>query len=205
MTVQTPGGGPLSPAAEALLRDEPPLWEFRLFAQVLTDEIGAQLNAPTPVTVQHEPDFRRAASWIGDRLRMLDRISAGVTDLLNADHTDAWGPPGQAGDAQAVVGFARRVAAFYGQALHWSAELRQADLHPLLLPVAQEASRFVEPLLRPLDGLGPDLARQCGAILALPPGSSASIEVSVVFEGFDRSRYTAALKTADKAHRRAGR
>jgi hypothetical protein len=204
MTLATPGG-PLSPSAEALLRDEPPLWEFRLFAQVLTDEIGAQLNAPPAATVHHEPDFQQAAAWIGEQLHVLDRISAGITDLLNADHTDAWGPPGQAGDPQAVVGLARRVAAFYGQALRWAAELRQADLHPLLRPVAQEASRFAESLMRPLDGLGPDLSRRCGAILALPPGSSASIDVNVVFDGFDRSRYTAAIKAADKAHRRAGR
>jgi hypothetical protein len=124
-----------------------------------------------------------------------------VADRLNADHTDAWGPPGQAGDANAVVRFAGQVAASYGLALRWSAGMRQADLHPLLRPVAQEASHFVEPLLRPLDGLGPDLARQCQAALALPPGSSASITLDIVFDGFDRSRYTQALRQASKAHR----
>jgi hypothetical protein len=191
----------LSPAAAALVSEKPPLWEFRLFAQVLADETGALLTAPTDAGVHHEPDFERAASWISDQLRVLDRISAGLTDCLNADHTDAWGPPGQAGDADAAVRFAGQVAGFYGRALEWSAGMRQADLHPLLRPVAQEAARFVEPLLRPLDGLGPDLVRQCQAVLALPPGPPASIELRIVFDGFDRSRYTEALRQASKARR----
>jgi hypothetical protein len=196
---------PLSQTATALAGEEAVLWEFRLFAQVLADEIG-HLRSSTPVAAVHrEPGFQQGTAWIAGQLRLLDDISRGVTDYLNADHTDAWGPPGKAGDAQAVVRVARQVAAYYRQTLEWAAGMRRAELHPLLVPVAQEASQFVRPLLGPLEELGPDMARQCDTILALPPGSPATLEVGVVFGGFDRTRYKEACDQAAKAFRKGRR
>jgi hypothetical protein len=196
---------PLSPTASALVNEEPPLWEFRLFAQVLADEIGLLKGTLPTVAVHREPGFQQGASWIGGELQRLNDISAGVTGCLNADHLDAWGLPGQPGDAHAVVSFARQVSGFYRQTQEWQATMMRADLHPLLHPVAQEAARFGEPLLGPLGALSPDLLRQCDAILALPPGAPAALEVNVVFDGFDRSRYTEALQQASEGYRRGRR
>lgn len=190
---------PLSEAASALASTEPLLWEFRLFAQVLMDEIGYVSAAPT-VASHHEQGFEESAAWLASRLQVLNDISQAVTDLLNADHTRAWGPPGEAGDAQAIITFARQVAAFYRQILEWASAVRQANLHPLLQPVAREESRFIEPLLGPLKDLGPSVMRQCDAIAALPPGAPATLEVNVVFDGFDRSRYTEACNQARVAY-----
>ena len=133
------------------------------------DEIGYVSAAPT-VASHHEQGFEESAAWLASRLQVLNDISQAVTDLLNADHTRAWGPPGEAGDAQAIITFARQVAAFYRQILEWASAVRQANLHPLLQPVAREESRFIEPLLGPLKDLGPSVMRQCDAIAALPPG-----------------------------------
>ena len=189
---------PLSEAASALVAGEPLLWGFRLFAQVLMDEIGYLTAAPA-VAIHHEQGFQEGAAWLGAQLQVLNDISEAVTDCLNADHTDAWGLPGEAGDAGAIVRFARQVAASYRHALEWGSAVRQADLHPLLQPVAYEQSRFIEPLLGPLRDLGPSIMRQCDAIAALPPGASATIEVNVTFDGFDRSRYSEACKRANAA------
>ena len=189
---------PLSQAASALVAGEPLLWEFRLFAQVLMDEIG-YLKAASPTAIHHEQGFQEGGAWLGAQLQVLNGISEAVTACLNADHTDAWGLPGEAGDARAIVRFARQVAASYRQTLEWGSALRQADLHPLLRPVAYEQSRFIEPLLGPLRDLGPSIMRQCDAIAALPPGTSATIEVNVTFHGPDRSRHSEACKRASAA------
>jgi len=195
---------PLSEAASALVAGEPLLWEFRLFAQVLMDEIG-YLKAASPTAIHHEQGFQEGGAWLGAQLQVLNGISEAVTACLNADHTDAWGLPGEAGDARAIVRFARQVAASYRQTLEWGSALRQADLHPLLRPVAYEQSRFSEPLLGPLRDLGPSIMGQCDAIAALPPGTSATIEVNVTFDGFDRSRHSEACNRANAAYSRRRR
>ena len=195
---------PLTAAASALVAGEPLLWEFRLFAQVLMDEIG-YLKAASPTAIHHEQGFQEGGAWLGAQLQVLNGISEAVTACLNAEHTDAWGLPGEAGDARAIVRFARQVAASYRQTLEWGSALRQADLHPLLRPVAYEQSRFSEPLLGPLRDLGPSIMGQCDAIAALPPGTSATIEVNVTFDGFDRSRHSEACNRANAAYSRRRR
>ena len=189
---------PLSEAASAFVAGEPLLWEFRLFAQVLIDEIGYLKAAPL-VATHHEQGFHEGAAWLGAQLQRLGAIVEATTDCLNADHVDAWGLPGESGDAQTIVRFARQVAAFYRQTLEWGSAMRQADLHPLLRPVAQEQSRFIEPVIGPLKDLGPSIVRQCDAIAALPPGTSATIAVNVTFDGPDRSRHSEACKRASAA------
>ena len=192
---------PLSEAASALVAGEPLLWEFRLFAQVLMDEIGYLKAAPV-VATHHEQGFREASAWLAAQLQRLSDMSEALADCLNADHLDAWGLPGEAGDAEAIVSFARQVAGFYRQTLEWGSAVRQANLHPLLHPVALEESRFIVPVIDPLKDLGPSVMRQCDAIAALPPGASATIEVNVVFDGFDRSWYSDACKAASAAFSR---
>ena len=189
---------PVSKAASALVAGEPLLRDFLLFAQVLMDEIGYLTAAPA-VATHHEQGFQEGGAWLGAQLQVLNDISEAVTDCLNADHTDAWGLPGEAGDAPAIVRLARQVAASYRQTLEWGSAMRQADLNTLLQPVAYEQSRFIEPLLGPLRALGPSILRQCDAIAALPPGTSATIDVNVTFDGFDRSRHSAACKRANAA------
>ena len=189
---------PLSEAASTLVAGEPLLWEFRLFAQVLMDEIGYLKAAPV-VAAHREQGFQEGSAWLAAQLQRLGDISEALTDCLNADHLDAWGLPGESGDAQAIVSFARQVAAYHRQTLEWGSAVRQANLHPLLQPVAYEESRFIEPLVGPLRDLGPSIMRQCDAIAALPPGTSATIEVNVVFDGFDRSRHSEACKAASAA------
>ena len=189
---------PLSQAASALVAGEPLLWEFRLFAQVLMDEIGYLSAAPIAAT-HHEQGFQEGGSWLGAQLKRLVDIVEAATDCLNADHLDAWGLPGESGDARTIVGFARRVAALYRQTLEWGSAMRQADLHPLLRTVAQEQARFIEPVIGPLKDLGPSIMRQCDAIAALPPGTSATIAVNVTFDGPDRSRHSEACERASAA------
>ena len=192
----------LSPEAGSLANEQPLLWEFRLYAQVLIDDTSRNRSLPfAPVTVR-VPGFEEGAAWIGAHLDALQLVVKNATDLINSDHADAWGAPGQPGNVDAIVRFALQIAAFHRQTLEWSNAARQADLDPLLRPCAYEASLFADAVLRPIENQGPSILRQCDAILAAPPGERATLDASMTFEDFDRTRFSAACAAAASAHRR---
>lgn len=192
----------LSPTARSLADEKPLLWEFRLYAQVLIDETERNNALPLAALAVRVPRFEDSTAWLGEHLDALQRIVKSVTDLINADHEDAWGAPGEPGDADAVVRFALQVAAFHRQVLEWAGVARRADLHPLLRPCAYEASLFADAVLHPIEGQGPSVLQQCDVILAAPPGPPATLDASIVFEEFDRTRFSAACEAAASAHSR---
>jgi hypothetical protein len=192
----------LSPEARSLVNDQPLLWEFRLYAQVLIDETGRNNALPVAPAAVRVSRFEDGTGWLGKHLDALQVIVKNVTDLINSDHEDAWGAPGEAGDADAVILFALQVAAFHRQALEWAEAARQADLHPLLRPCAHEASFFADAVLRPIENQGPSILRQCDVIVAAPPGTPATLDASIVFDEFDRTRFSAACDVAASAHGR---
>ena len=190
----------LSPEAGSLADEQPLLWEFRLYAQVLIDETARNRSLPfSPATVR-VPGFEDGAAWIGAHLDALQLVVKDATDLIDSDHEDAWGAPGQSGDVDAIVRFALQIAAFHRRALEWSEVARRADLHPLLRPCACEASLFVNSVVSPIEDQGPSILRQCDAILAAPPGEPATLDASITFEDFDRTRFSAACTAAASAH-----
>lgn len=193
----------LTVEAMSLVDEQPPLWEFRLYAQVLIDEIARNRLLPAvPVgTAASLAEFEDGIAWLSSQLGVLNRIVENASSLINSDHEDAWGAPGQDGDVDAIVRFALQMAAFHRQAIDWGNALRQASLHPLLQPCAHEASLFADAVVLPIEGQGPRILDQCDAILAAPPGTAATLDASVVFEDFDRTRFTAACEAAAQSRR----
>ncbi len=115
------------------------------------------------------------------------------------------GSPGQSGNVDAIVRFALQIAAFHRRALAWSVAAREADLHRLLQPCAYEASLFASAVASPIENQGPSIRRQCDAILAAPRGELATLDASITFEDFDRTRFTAACEAAASSRRRGKR
>lgn len=193
----------LTVEAMSLVDEQPPLWEFRLYARVLIDEIARNRMLPAvPVGTAPSPaEFEDGTAWLSSRLEVLDRVVENASSLINSDHEDAWGAPGQDGNADAIVRFALQMAAFHRQAMDWGNALRQVSLHPLLQPCAREASVFVDAVVLPIEGQGPRILDQCDGILAAPPGTPATLDASMVFEDFDRSRFTAACEAAAQSRR----
>jgi hypothetical protein len=192
----------LSVEAKALTSEQPLLWEFRLYAQVLIDEVARNKSLPFTPAAVHIPRFEDGAAWLGGHLDALQRIVSDATDLINADHEDAWGAPGQAGNVAAIVRFALQMAAFHRQTLEWSETARRAELHPLLKHCAYEMSFFANAVLRPIENQGPSILRQCDVIVAAPPGTPATLDASIVFVEFDRTRFSAACAAAASTHTR---
>ncbi len=66
----------LSPAPAALASERPLLWEFRLYAQVLIDEVARNRVLPSaPASaVVHLPRFEDGVAWLQSHLDALDQI-----------------------------------------------------------------------------------------------------------------------------------
>lgn len=196
----------LSQKAAALASEQPPFWEFRLYAQVLIDEIALiqhVLAAPTPASRQ-APRFKDTTAWMSAQLDALNRLVEAATTYFNSSHDDAFGAPGEAGNVEADIRFARRMAAYYRQAVEWRHVVQQADLDPVYRQCAYEMALFADAVLRPLEAHGPSILRQCDAALALPQGSPISFDFSVEFAPIDNARFHAATVAAGAAlgHRR---
>ena len=83
----------LSQKAAALASEQPPFWEFRLYAQVLIDEIALiqhVLAAPTPATRQ-APRFKDTTAWMSAQLDALNRLVEEAPNYFNSSHDDAFG------------------------------------------------------------------------------------------------------------------
>jgi len=196
----------LSPQAAALASEQPPFWEFRLYAQVLIDEIALIQHVLAALTAASRPAprFKDTTAWMSTQLDALNRLVESATTYFNSSHDDAFGAPGEAGNVEADIRFARQMAAYYRQAVEWRQVVQQADLDPVYRQCADEMAVFADAVLRPIEAHGPSILRQCDAAQALPPGSPISFDFSLEFEAFDTSRFHAATVAAGAAlgHRR---
>ena len=196
----------LSQEAASPASEQPPFWEFRLYAQVLIDEIALIQHVPAapPAASRQAPRFMDTTAWMSAQLDGLNRIIEAATTYINSSHDDAFGAPGQAGNVEADVRFARRMAADYREAVEWRHVVQQADFDPEYRQCAHEMAFFRDTVLRPLEAHGPSILRQCDAALALPPGSPVSFDFGVEFGPIDNARFHAAtvVAGASEGHRR---
>ena len=58
-------------------------------------------------------EFEDGTKGLSAQLEVLNRIVENASNLINSDHEDARGAPGQAGDKNAIVRFALQMVAFH--------------------------------------------------------------------------------------------
>ena len=119
---------------------------------MLIDEIALiqrVLAAPTAASRQ-APRFKDATAWMSTQLDALNNIVEAATTYFNSNHDDAFGAPGQAGNVEYDVLFARQMASFYRQAVEWRHVVQQAPLDPVYRQCAYEMAFFADAVLRPL-------------------------------------------------------
>ena len=108
----------LAPMAWRLAMERPPLWEHRLFAQVLCDEIERSkplLLSPTLGTCESVP-LNEVFQWLSVRIDAFKRIMADLVTAGNAKQDNVFGASSVPGDVGNIVAFSRRIVAHYRQA-----------------------------------------------------------------------------------------
>lgn len=150
----------------ALALERPAAWEYRLFCQVLEDEIVAldELKRRYEAGIAFGPGERASLlsleSWFTPRKHEMQRLTNALTYAINIRLQEAFGAPGQAGNVEQIVSVARLVGEAYREALEWSFRVRRTTGHEGLGPVVDAMARFPDDLLAKVESLGSPTLRR---------------------------------------------
>jgi hypothetical protein len=128
----------LSDESVRLVLREPPMWEYRLYFQALGDRVAweaAEALRDVPKPVAMEP--MAMTTWMSDKLDEYLRLGERINQLINAELQDALGPPGQPGDAAAIVSLAKKIGRVYRRFLDIRMEARAVQVEPWLRDLSQ--------------------------------------------------------------------
>jgi hypothetical protein len=188
----------LTASAWQLVTERPPVWEHRLFAQVLCDEIERSkplLLAP-PLGTRASVSLNEMGRWLPARIEAFRRILADLETTVNVKRDNIFGSPGAPADVGNIGAYSRRIAALYRQAIEWVHSVRNADVDPRFRQVTYEVSFLADSFLRTLETFGPDFLRQLEVAAQLPPETDMTINATITVPTPDLSRFNAALQEA---------
>lgn len=195
--------GSFAPSATALriATERGQAWEYRYFFQILSDEMersrglkwSPSLGSGVTVSLEATP------AWLSNRLDAVKSVNAGLTEFMNADHSDAFGPPGQPGDAVAIALYARKVVTMYRQAIEWVHSVRYAEVDACCREATYELAMFEENVLKAVEDFGPSSLQKIDQALQTSPGWT--LELGLVLTA-DSERMVAAAERLGEAIRR---
>lgn len=127
-------------------------------------------------------------------MNALQAIVEDLTQAIDSNHDLELGPPGRPGNSDAVVRWARRVAASYRQLIEWKHSIRLVQADPACGEVVSELGCMADDSLCALEGFGPGLLRQAEHASAQPPGTTRHIDVTLVIKASNAARVVDATR-----------
>jgi hypothetical protein len=134
----------LSGAALLLVVEKPFAWEYRLFGQVLNEEISRLASIKRDLNyglalgrAVRLGDSAEIIEWMRRKLEELISFMNSATVLANKAFPKAMGAPGEASDVEEIVYVGKRLAEFYRSILEWTIEFRH-------IQVEEKFSRLLE-------------------------------------------------------------
>lgn len=189
----------LSDESIRLAVKEPPMWEYRLYFQALRDLVG---NASATSGDTTTPEMTRApletANWISERFDEYQRLAERINTLVNTQLQVALGPPGQSGDAAAIVSVANRVVEVYKRFLDIRSEALSQHVWPEMEDVRKEFAKICD---GSIEEFQTHPARSLDTLMNALATADENTELVLSFElklKADTTRFTAALRQAKK-------
>lgn len=140
----------LSGAALRLAIQKTRSWEFRLFGQVLSDEISRLASIKRDYTyglaydkIIRLGDISEINRWVIGKFDEMNLLLKSTNSLFDTALPKAVGAPGEPGDVEEIVYVAKRLAEFYLRTLEWTSEFRHViveDKYRRLLELTSQAS-----------------------------------------------------------------
>ena len=134
----------LSGTALSLAVEKPFAWEYRLFSQVLCDEITrvAEIKKDLNYGLTLGKSLRLGDSaevikWVQRKLEEMISFVESANVLFNTAFPKAFGAPGEPGDVEEIIYVAKRLAEVYRRILEWTVEFRH-------IQVADDFRRLLE-------------------------------------------------------------
>jgi hypothetical protein len=191
----------LGGSAFTLAVEKPDAWEYRLFAQVVSDEVDKcqelkrRFNAKLALGQGERVSVWDIQSWSTPRIQELQRVSGALEYAINTAFQEAVGAPGQPGDVEQIISVAMLVGEAYREALEWSFRIRRAAGEEYLEKVIDAMALFPEDILEKVESLGSPFLKRIEEALAVDATDDArKIDVTVVFELSHLDEFKGALQ-----------
>jgi hypothetical protein len=195
----------LGAKAFRLAVEEPAAWEYKLFAQVLIDEVAKNqdlrfqhrwgIAVGTKQTVARE-DF---ADWVSSVMDELKTLVKALGVLIDSATAEAFAPPGVPADKPLILSTARQIAILHGQAIQWSQRIRRVRTHEFLDPVMEVLATLADDVIGKIESTGPGILAQAEDALRSPrDGRTRVIEYEVHLELPDIDRVQEELRRAEQ-------
>jgi hypothetical protein len=163
----------LTPAAQQLYLDQPGGWEYRLFSTVLADEVVLHasllrdyeggLSWGPRIVLRHAAEI---VEWLKGHLAEAEQLGPNLSKLVNVQLPLAFGPPGVAGDAQAIIDIAQKLGDGHRIAIEWAMTIRRTSVPPSYARLVRLAERLVENVIREIREFSETLASTIQAALS---------------------------------------
>lgn len=174
-----------------LAMERPRFWEYLLFARVLRDGIHAnrmlRRDLDTGLRLGQLLGLSSARDLAGHAevaMTQLINIVQGCTSLMNERSPEAFGPPGVAGDAEAIVHLTSRIAEAHRLAIEWAMRWRMLHVPANLSAITSLGEKFVTQFLYRLEEFADrcfnEISQAC--LSASSPGPPIEIELSLLIE-----------------------
>ena len=191
----------LSSEALKLVSEQPPAWEYLLFAQLLIDETGRYSD----LRHDHElglvygsgkripgEDF---SEWLSDAMKQARRLIEGLSLLINEHLQTALAPRGVPSDLDALVIVARKVALYYKEALEWSLRCRSVLTHNCFEATLKELSAVFDIPLKNIEEYGPNLIKTMNKLVRRAQnGEAINHSFTLDFGDFDLDKVLRAFE-----------
>ncbi|MBZ5631621.1 MAG: DUF4062 domain-containing protein [Acidobacteriia bacterium] len=178
--------------------ERPRGWEYLLFVQVLQREISVSKGLKKDWTYNLSFGSSRSfvtpshfGRWIQEKISELMRIVENLRTLFDQALPTAFGPPGQSGDAQAILHAANRVGEAYRSILQWKLDFFSLYLDDELLKLRSLSASLGDNTVEEIEQFIDKLSNELDDALKKPPGGpTREITLTLTFTVPDQTQLT---------------
>jgi hypothetical protein len=185
-----------------LIVERPLAWQYRVFSQVLADEIeksaDIKRDVELGVAVGRGPRVRNAAEvadWASTHFREALKITNLITTLINTALPDAAGATGAPDNPDAVIYIARKVADQYRAFLEWILDCRRLNVDPDFQRLTELIANFARNTIQEIEQFSQQLQTEIAAAIegGIPAGESRTVELTLKLTMPDTTDYKTEL------------
>ena len=188
----------LGPRALRIALERPKAWEYRLLLQSWIDQIERrrpQIKEYRSALMLGPAELVPAATaldWIQTRLHELKGVAESANRLIGSPTHEAFGAPGEPGNAEDIVWVAHMLAAVLDGLLTWAKRIRCARLEPPFDAIGAQLALFVDDLVSQFETFPVDALRKLEDGVELASVESPQVIQMTMFfrlsnlEGFQR-------------------
>jgi len=165
-----------------LVLDQPPCWEHLFFSEVLVHEIAdlsdlkrdLQFGIASGSAVEMTP--KAFKGWVEKRIDEARGFAVAIDQIMNRALPQALGPEGEAGDPEALLYCAKKLAGVYRSAMKWRLEFLRINVPPELEKLKTASASLGEQIAPQIEEFGSKVNRELKqAVLDMEAGKSVTL------------------------------